>query len=88
MCSLPCALGNLPHLTHLNRGNGDTYSVVLLRGFGYSPCLAPFHDTAFLLQLAELVCGLVFEFGGNMVRELDERELKSMITVALKGTGR
>ena len=71
VCSLSCTLSNLPHFPHLKGGEVHLGA----RGeVGYSPCLVPFHDTAFLFQLPQLVWGLVFEFGGNVARELDVRE--------------
>lgn len=41
---------------------------LVARGVGCSPYLAPFYVEAFLFQLLQLVSGVVFAFGGNVVR--------------------
>lgn len=48
------------------------------------PCLSV---TIATIRLWSVVCGLVFELGANVVRDLDGRELRSLVAVALKETG-
>lgn len=67
----------------------EPFTILLLRrgtsrgeGGHILPYLDPFHDTAFhdtafLFQLWQIVCGL--RIRGNVVRELEGRELRSMI---------
>lgn len=57
---------------------------------GRGESVFPLLDSIFravLFQLPQLVCGLGFGFGRNLVWELDGRELRSTIAVALNETG-